>query len=93
VERVSKRHDRASKDGSSLPWRFGKERLSDANAAAAEQELGYQTSKKDLKGLYAQSDSKSGGDECRKKLYIMYGGSSKLVSRRDVRLFAGKFSR
>jgi hypothetical protein len=47
--------------------------------------LGYQTPNKDLKGLFHQSDSESGGDERRKKLYVMYGGSSELVSRRDVK--------
>jgi hypothetical protein len=47
--------------------------------------LWYQTPNKDLKGLFHQSDSKSGGDERCKKLYIMYGGSSELVSRRDVK--------
>jgi hypothetical protein len=56
-----------------------------------EKELGYQTPKKDLKGLYAQSDSESGGEERSKKLYVMYGqlGVRLLTSR----LFAGKFSR
>jgi hypothetical protein len=49
-------------------------------AVAWPSELGYQTSKKDLKGLYTQSDSEFGGDERRKKLYVMYGGSSELVS-------------
>jgi hypothetical protein len=67
--------------------------MSDADAAAMERELGYQTPNKDLKGLFHQSDSESGGDECCKKLYIMYGGSSELVSRRDVKPFAEKFSR
>jgi hypothetical protein len=50
-----------------------------------ERELGFQTPKKDLKGLFHQSDFESGGDEHRKKLYVMYGGSSELVSRRDVK--------
>jgi hypothetical protein len=50
-----------------------------------ERELGYQTPNKDLKGLLHQSNSESGGDECCKKLYVMYGGSSELVSRRDVK--------
>jgi hypothetical protein len=50
-----------------------------------ERELGYQTPKKDLKGLFHLSDSESGGYERRKKLYVMYGGSSELVSRRDVK--------
>jgi hypothetical protein len=47
--------------------------------------LGYQTPNKDLKGLFYQSDSESGRDERRKKLYVMYDGSSELVSRRDVK--------
>jgi hypothetical protein len=84
VEHVSKRCEEASKDDSSLPQRSGKEKVSDADAAAAEKELGYQTPKKDLKGLYAQFNSESGGDERRKKPYILYGGSSELVSWRDV---------
>jgi hypothetical protein len=50
-----------------------------------ERELGYQTPKKDLKGLFHQSDPESGGDEHHKKLYVIYGGSSELVSRRDVK--------
>jgi hypothetical protein len=50
-----------------------------------ERELGYQTPNKDLKGLFHQSNSESGGDERHKKLYVMYGGSSELVSRRDVK--------
>jgi hypothetical protein len=85
AERLSKRRDQASRDGSSPPRRSGKEKVSDADAAAAERELGYQAPKKDLTGLFHQSDSESGGDERRKKLYVMYGGSSKLVSRRDIK--------
>jgi hypothetical protein len=52
AERVSKMHEQASKDDSSPPRRSDKEKVSDANTAAAEKELGYQTLKKDLKGLY-----------------------------------------
>jgi hypothetical protein len=85
TECLSKRRDQASKDDSSPPQRSGKEKVSEADAAAAERELGYQTPKKDLKGLFHQSDLESGGDEHRKKLYIMYGGSSELISRRDVK--------
>jgi hypothetical protein len=85
AERLSKRRDQASREGSSPPRRSGKEKLSDADAAAAEKELGYQTPNKDLKGLFHQSDSESGGDELRKKLYVMYGGSSELVSQRNVK--------
>jgi hypothetical protein len=85
AERLSKRRDQASREGSSPPWRSGKEKASDADAAATERELGYETPNKDLKGLFHQSDSESGGDEHRKKLYVMYGGSSELVSRRDIK--------
>jgi hypothetical protein len=85
VERLSKRHDQASKEGSSPPRRSGKEKASDADAAATERELGYQTPNKDLKRLFHQSDSESGGDEHCKKLYVLYGGSSELISRRDIK--------
>jgi hypothetical protein len=47
--------------------------------------VGVSNPQQDLKGLFHQSDSESGGDERRKKLYVMYGGSSELVSRRDVK--------
>jgi hypothetical protein len=87
AECLSKRRDQASREGSSPPRRSGKEKASDVDAAAAERELGYQTPNKDLKGLFHESDSESGGDERRKKLYVMYGGSSELVSRRDVKTF------
>jgi hypothetical protein len=88
VEHLSKRRDQASREGSSPPWRSGKEKVSEADAAAMERELGYQTPNKDLKGLFDQSDSESGGgggDERRKKLYVMYGSSSELVSQWDVK--------
>jgi hypothetical protein len=63
AERLSKRRDQASKDGSSPQRWSGKERVSDADAAATERELRYHTPNKDLKGLFHQSDSKSGGYE------------------------------
>jgi hypothetical protein len=85
AERLSKRRDQASREGSPPPRRSVKKKVSDADAAAGERELGYQTPNKDLKGLFHQSDSKSGGDEHRKKLYVMYGGSSNLVARRDIK--------
>jgi hypothetical protein len=85
VEHLSKRRDQDSKDDCSSPRRPGKEKASDDDATAVERELGCQTPKKDLKGLFHQSDSDSGGHERRKKLYVMYGGSSELISRRDVK--------
>jgi hypothetical protein len=85
AERISKRRKQASKNHSSPSSRSGKEKASYVDAATAEKELGYQTAKKDLKGIFHQLDSESGGDERCKKLYVMYGGSSELVSRRDVK--------
>jgi hypothetical protein len=57
AECLNKRRNKASKDGSSPPRWSGKEKASDADAAATERELGYQTPNKDLKGLFHQSDS------------------------------------
>jgi hypothetical protein len=85
AERLSKRRDQASREGSSPPQQSGKEKALDADAATTERELGYQNPNKDLKCLFHQSDSESGGDKRRKKLYIMYGGSSELISHRDVK--------
>jgi hypothetical protein len=45
MERLSKRRDQASKDDSSPPRRSGKEKVSGADVAAAERDLGYQTPK------------------------------------------------
>jgi hypothetical protein len=53
--------DQASREGSSPPRWSGKEKVSDANAAAIERELGYQTPNKHLKGLFHQSDTEFGG--------------------------------
>ena len=50
-----------------------------------EKGLGYQSPARELKGVYSHGDTDSGEDECHKKLYVMYGGSSELVSRRDVK--------
>jgi hypothetical protein len=41
TERLNKRRDQASREGSSPPWRSGKEKASDADAAVTERELGY----------------------------------------------------
>ena len=85
-KRVSGQREQASKDGSPPPHqRPGKEKASDSEAAAVEKGLGYQSPARELKGIYSHGDTDSGEDECRKKLYVMYGGSSELVSQRDVK--------
>jgi ribonuclease HI len=53
--------------------------------AAEERELGYQSPEGDLKDVFTE-DSDSGDDnDRRKKLYVMYGGSWELTSRRNVK--------
>jgi hypothetical protein len=61
AERLSEWSNQAFRKGSSPPRWSGKEKVSDADAAATERELGYQTPNKELKGLFHQSDSESGG--------------------------------
>jgi hypothetical protein len=53
--------------------------------ATGERELGYQSPEGDLKDVFTR-DSDSGDDSNRrKKLYVMYGGSWELTSRRNVK--------
>ena len=86
AKRVSGRREQSSKDGSPPPrQRAGKEKASDSRAAAGEKELGYQSPARELKGVYHDDDSDSDNGDRRKKLYVMYGGSWELVSRRDVK--------
>ena len=88
AKRVSGRHEQSSKDGSPPPrQRTGKEKASDSGAVVGEKELGYQSPARELKGVYHGDNSDSNSGNRRKKLYIMYGGSWELVSRRDVKTF------
>jgi hypothetical protein len=85
VKRVSERREQSSKDGSPLRRRPGKERVDDGEVAAGEWDLRYQSPKGDLKDVFT-GDSDSGDDnDRRKKLYVMYGGSWELTSRRNVK--------
>jgi hypothetical protein len=85
AKRVSERREQSSKDGSPPRHRPGKERSDDGEVAAGERELGYQSPEGDLKDVFTE-DSDSGDDNNhRKKLYIMYGGSWELTSRRNVK--------
>jgi hypothetical protein len=92
TERVSKRREQASKDDSSPPQRSGKEKVFDADAATAEKELGYQTPKKDLKGLYAQSNSESGVTSAARSCTSCMAAARSSSPGETSRLFAGKFS-
>jgi hypothetical protein len=52
AKRVSERREQSSKDGSSPCRRPGKEKVDDDEVAAAEQDLGYQSPKGDLKDIF-----------------------------------------
>jgi hypothetical protein len=85
AKRVNERREQLSKDGSPLRRRPGKERVDDGEVAAGERQLGYQSPEGDLKDVLTE-DSDSGDDsDHRKKLYVMYGGSWELTSRRNVK--------
>jgi hypothetical protein len=69
-----------------LPHHRPSQRGADGKATAAEgQDLGYQSPEGCLKDVFTgDSDSSDDGDR-RKKLYVMYGGSWELTSRRSVK--------
>jgi hypothetical protein len=58
---VSERREQSYKDGSPPRRRLGKEKVDDGEVAAAERDLGYQSSEGDLKDVFA-GESHSGGD-------------------------------
>jgi hypothetical protein len=65
--------------------RPSKEKVDEGDVAAGEWDLGYQSPKQVLKDILTE-DSDSGDDnDHRKKLYMMYGGSWELTSRRNVK--------
>jgi hypothetical protein len=85
VKRVSERREQSSKDGSPPHRRPNKERVDDGEVAAGERELGYQSPEGDLKDIFTgDSDSRDDSDH-HKKLYVMYGESWELTSRRNVK--------
>jgi hypothetical protein len=94
AKRVNERREQTSKDGSPPRRRPGKEKVDDGDVAAGERDLGYQSPEGDLgyqspegdlKDVFT-GDSDSGDDTDRyKKLYVMYGGSWELTSRRNVK--------
>jgi hypothetical protein len=85
VKRISERREQASKDGSPPHSRPGKEKDDEGDMATGERDLGYQAPEQVLKDILT-GDSDSGDDnDCRKKLYVMYGGSWELTSHRNVK--------
>jgi hypothetical protein len=85
AKRVSERHEQSSKDGSPPHHRPGKERSDDGEVAAGEWELGYQSPEGVLKDIFTKGFDFGDDNDRRKKLYVMYGGSWELTSRRNVK--------
>jgi hypothetical protein len=82
---VSERREQTSKDGSPPRRRPSKERVDDGDVVVGERDLGYQSPEQVLKDILI-GDSDSGDDtDRRKKLYVMYGGSWEITSRRNVK--------
>jgi hypothetical protein len=85
AKRVSERRVQPSKDGSPPRRRPGKERVDDGGVAAGERELWYQSPEGDLKDVLTEGSDSGDDNDRRKKLYVMYGGSWELTSRRNVK--------
>ncbi|WVZ78407.1 hypothetical protein U9M48_026120 [Paspalum notatum var. saurae] len=86
--RLNERRERPPRDDSPPRQRPGKGKAtSDGGATARGKEMGYQPPERELKSIYAlaNSDSDSSDNERCKKLYVMYGGSWEVSSRRDVK--------
>jgi hypothetical protein len=85
AKRVSERREQTPKDGSP-PRRWpGKEMVDEGDVAVGERDLGYQSPEGVLKDVFT-GDSDSGDDDDRRnKLYVMYGESWELTSRRNVK--------
>jgi hypothetical protein len=85
AKRISERREQASKDGSPPRRRPGKEKVDKGDAAAGERNLGYQSPKQVLKDILTGDSDSDDDNDHRKKLYVMYGGSWELTSRRNVK--------
>jgi hypothetical protein len=85
AKRISERREHSSKDGSP-PHRWpGKEKVDDDEVVTGERELGYQSPEGDLKDVFTGDFGSRNDSDHRKKLYVMYGGSWELTSRRNVK--------
>jgi hypothetical protein len=85
AKRVSKRREQTSKDGSPPRRRPGKERVDDGDVATGERDLGYQSPEGVLKDIFTRDSDSGGESDHRKKLYVMYGETWELTSRRNVK--------
>jgi hypothetical protein len=85
ARRVSKRREQSSKDGSPPRRWLHKEEVDERAATVGGQDLGYQSPERNLKDIFAEETDSGNDDDRHKKLYVMYGGSWELVSRRSVK--------
>jgi hypothetical protein len=63
----------------------GKEKVDEGDLAAGEWDLRYQTPEQVLKDIVTGDSDSSDDDDRRKKLYVIYGESWELTSRRNVK--------
>jgi hypothetical protein len=82
---VSEWREQTSKDGSPPCRRPSKERVDDGDVAAGERDLEYQSPEGVLKDVFTGDSDSDGESDRRKMLYVMYGGSWELTSRRNVK--------
>jgi hypothetical protein len=85
AKRVSERREQTSKDGSPPHRRPDMERVNDGDVAVGERDLRYQSLEQVLKDILTGDSDFGDDDDRRKKLYVMYGGSWELTSRRNVK--------
>jgi hypothetical protein len=65
--------------------RPGKEKVDEGGVATGERDLGYHSPEQVLKDILTGDSDSGDNNDRRKKLYVMYGGSWELTSRRNVK--------
>jgi hypothetical protein len=85
ARRVSERREQSPKDGSPPRRWLHKEEADERATAVGGQDLGYQSPERNLKDIFTEETDSGNDDDRRKQLYVMYGGSWELVSRRSVK--------
>jgi hypothetical protein len=82
---VSERREQSSKDVSPPHRRPGQKEADEEAVAVEGRDLDYQSPEGDLKDIFTRDSNSSDDGDRRKKLYVMYGGSWELISRRSVK--------
>jgi hypothetical protein len=85
ARRLSERREQSSKDVSPPRRRPGKKGPDEEAATVEGRNLDYQSPEGDLKDVFTGDSDSSDNNDRRKKLYVMYGGSWELISRRSVK--------